>query len=254
MKKIDVEYEVESLIEWIREYFVENGPNSKAVIGISGGKDSTVAAALLVRALGPDNVIGVLMPQGVQKDIKDSYRVCDILGIKYHVVNIEDICDSLYNGLKVANLIPTNQVLTNTPSRIRMSVLYAIAAIVGGRVANTCNYSEDYIGYSTKYGDLAGDFSILQNYCVREVIEIGDYLGLPYELVHKIPADGMCGLSDEENLGFTYEELDNWIIDGKVENYEKYKLFTVKHENSRHKITSVRLPAKEPVRSKYIND
>lgn len=254
MKKIDVEYEVESLIEWIREYFVENGPNSKAVIGISGGKDSTVAAALLVRALGPDNVIGVLMPQGDQKDIKDSYRVCDILGIKYYVVNIEDICDSLYNGLKVANLIPTNQVLTNTPSRIRMSVLYAIAAIIGGRVANTCNYSEDYIGYSTKYGDLAGDFSILQNYCVREVIEIGDYLGLPYELVHKTPADGMCGLSDEENLGFTYEELDNWIIDGKVENYEKYKLFTVKHENSRHKITSVRLPAKEPVRSKYIND
>lgn len=254
MKKIDVEYEVESLIKWIRNYFVENGPNSKAVIGISGGKDSTVAAALLVRALGPDNVIGVLMPQGDQKDIKDSYRVCDILGIKYYVVNIEDICDSLYNGLKVANLIPTNQVLTNTPSRIRMSVLYAIAAIVGGRVANTCNYSEDYIGYSTKYGDLAGDFSILQNYCVREVIEIGDYLGLPYELVHKTPADGMCGLSDEENLGFTYEELDNWIIDGKVENYEKYKLFTVKHENSRHKITSVRLPAKEPVRSKYIND
>lgn len=254
MKKIDVEYEVESLIEWIREYFVENGPNSKAIIGISGGKDSTVAAALLVRALGPDNVIGVLMPQGDQKDIKDSYRVCDILGIKYYVVNIEDICDSLYNGLKVVDLIPTNQVLTNTPSRIRMSVLYAIAAIVGGRVANTCNYSEDYIGYSTKYGDLAGDFSILQNYCVREVIEIGDYLGLPYELVHKTPADGMCGLSDEENLGFTYEELDNWIIDGKVENYEKYKLFTVKHENSRHKITSVRLPAKEPVRSKYIND
>ena len=249
MKKIDVKYEVESLIEWIRKYFVENGPNSKAVIGISGGKDSTVAAALLVRALGPDNVVGVLMPQGNQKDIEDSYRVCDILGIKYYVVNIEDICDSLYNDLKVVDLIPTNQVLTNTPSRIRMSVLYAIAAIVGGRVANTCNYSEDYIGYSTKYGDLAGDFSILQNYCVREVIEIGDYLGLPYELVHKTPADGMCGLTDEENLGFTYEELDNWIIDGKVENYEKYKLFTMKHENSRHKTSSVRLPAKTPLRS-----
>ena len=211
MKKIDIKYEVESLIEWIRKYFVENGPNSKAIIGISGGKDSTVAAALLVRALGPDNVVGVLMPQGEQKDIEDSYRICDILGIKYYVVNIEDICDSLYNGLKVVDLIPTNQVLTNTPSRIRMSVLYAIAAIVGGRVANTCNYSEDYIGYSTKYGDLAGDFSILQNYCVREVIEIGDYLGLPYELVHKTPADGMCGLTDEENLGFTYEVLDKYI-------------------------------------------
>ena len=249
MKKIDVKYEVESLVEWIREYFIENGPNSKAIIGISGGKDSTVAAALLVCALGPDNVVGVLMPQGEQKDIEDSYRVCDILGIKYYVVNIEDICDSLYNSLKVVDLIPTNQVLTNTPSRIRMSVLYAVAAIVGGRVANTCNYSEDYIGYSTKYGDLAGDFSILQNYCVREVIEIGDYLGLPYELVHKIPADGMCGLTDEENLGFTYEELDNWIIDGKVESYEKYKLFTIKHENSRHKTSSVRLPAKTPLRS-----
>ena len=248
MKKIDVKYEVEALIEWIRKYFVENGPNSKAVIGISGGKDSTVAAALLVRALGPDNVVGVLMPQGEQKDIEDSYRVCDILGIKYYVVNIEDICDSLYNGLKAVDLIPTNQVLTNTPSRIRMSVLYAIAAIIGGRVANTCNYSEDFIGYSTKYGDLAGDFSVLQNYCVREVIEIGDYLGLPYELIHKTPADGMCGLSDEENLGFTYEELDNYILDYKIESFEKYKIFKEKNKNSRHKRLSVQLPAKEPVR------
>lgn len=206
----------EDIIAWIKDYFKSNGTDkTKAVIGISGGKDSSICAKLLVEALGADRVVGVMMPQHIQEDIDVSKRVCDLLGIKSITINIGNTVDSLYKELK-DNSVNFNNVLTfNTPARVRMATLYAIAASVGGRVCNTCNYSEDYVGYATKFGDAAGDFSILSDLTVTEVLAVGDALGLPNDIVHKTPIDGLCGKSDEDSLGFKYSELDKYLREGK---------------------------------------
>lgn len=223
--------QIAAIIDWIKEYFVNNGnPNTKAVIGISGGKDSTIAAALLVKALGPDRVIGVLMPEGRQLDIHNSYEVCEHLGIKYYEINIENACTALYSaideGYDYDHCVKDNPaVSTNAPARIRMTTLYTIASLVGGRVCHTGNASEAEIGYTTKFGDLAGDFSLLQDFTVTEILEMGDALELPFHLVHKAPSDGMSGKTDEEKIGLTYKMIDNYIrnreIPEKMEDYEK---------------------------------
>lgn len=213
MKKyeFDAERIANDIVEWVRDYFAKTAsPETKAVIGISGGKDSSVAAAICVKALGKDRVIGVLMPQGEQSDIDFSRRLVEFLDIKYYTINIGAAVDSFMNELK-NHIEPSNQAIVNTPARIRMTTLYAVAASVGGRVVNTCNYSEDWVGYSTKYGDAAGDFSPISDLTVTEVLAVGDVLGLPYDIVHKVPTDGLCGKTDEENLGFTYAMLDNYI-------------------------------------------
>lgn len=246
-KVFTVEEEIQNIVDWIKKYFVENGPNSKAIIGISGGKDSTIAAALCVKALGADRVVGVLMPHGKQEDIEDARRVCKILDIQSVEINIGETCLCLYEAINTGcddeNSVSANKtVTTNLPARIRMTTLYAIAAKEGGRVCNTCNRSENYVGYSTKYGDHAGDFSPLEEYTVREVLEIGDALGLPYDLVHKTPSDGMCGSSDEEKLGFTYATLDAFLLDGIVPDYETTKLINRAHERNIHKIYTIQIP------------
>lgn len=226
---------IDNLVKWIREQVPEGG---KAIIGISGGKDSTIAAALCVEALGADNVIGVMMPNGEQKDLNDARRVCNLLGIEGMLINIGKAYTGLYNLVLGETLLPElpSIITTNTPARIRMTVLYMVAGLFpNSRVVNTCNFSEDYVGYSTKYGDAAGDFSPLGYLTVREVLEIGDCLGLPYELVHKTPSDGMCGKSDEDNLGFTYEELDAFLRDLKCPSPEKYERIMQLHNSTRHK-------------------
>ncbi len=200
-------------VEWIRRFFEENGKDCNAVIGISGGKDSSVAAALCVEALGKDRVIGVLMPCGEQHDIDMALLLVNHLGIKHYTVNIKDAVEGLVSALP-DDLSLSAQSKTNLPPRIRMSTLYAVSQSVNGRVVNTCNLSEDWVGYSTRYGDAAGDFSPMSNLCVREVKEIGRVLGLPDVLVDKVPIDGLCGKTDEDNLGFTYETLDKYIRDG----------------------------------------
>jgi len=201
----------EEVIEWVRKLFEETAsPDTKAVIGISGGKDSSVAAAVCVKALGKDRVIGVLMPQGEQSDISFSHLLVDTLGIKHYVINIGDTVSAFMNELK-KHVEPSVQAIVNTPARVRMTTLYAVAASCGGRVVNTCNLSEDWVGYSTKYGDAAGDFSPLSDLTVTEVLQVGEELGLPDELVHKVPTDGLCGKTDEDNLGFTYAMLDRYI-------------------------------------------
>lgn len=206
-----------NIIEWIRNWFEENGKGCKAVIGISGGKDSTVAAALCCKALGKENVIGVLMPNHVQSDLDDAKEICEYLGIKSYLINIGCAVDGIESRVicEMRNEIDSvqPQMSINLPARIRMATLYAIAQNLpcGGRVINTCNRSEDYIGYSTRYGDSAGDVSILGNFLVREVREIGKLLGLPSKWVYKVPSDGLCGATDEENLGFTYDFLDDYI-------------------------------------------
>ncbi len=207
-------------IEWIRKFFDENGPGCNAVIGISGGKDSSVAAALCVRALGRERVIGVLMPRGEQADIDCSRKLCEHLGIVNYTVNIENAINGLVGDI-APSLEISRQAHINLPPRIRMATLYAVSQSVNGRVVNTCNLSEDWVGYSTRYGDAAGDFSPLSNLTVQEVKAIGHYLELPSDLVEKTPIDGLSGLTDEENLGFTYAELDRYIRTGEIDDLEK---------------------------------
>ena len=234
--KFNVEKATEGIIKWIQNWFDKNGKGCNAVIGISGGKDSTVCAGLLVKALGKDRVIGVLMPNGGQADINDSYKVCELLGINKYVINIEQAYQHILRSM-VFNLINVSkQTEENLPPRLRMSVLYAVSQSVNGRVCNTCNLSEDWVGYSTRYGDSVGDFSPLSNYTVTEVKEIGHYLGLPAELVDKTPIDGLCGKSDEENLGFTYAELDQYIRNGILPSPEKKKIIDDKHIKNAFKL------------------
>jgi NAD+ synthase len=226
----------DDLVRWISNYFEQNGKDCCAVIGISGGKDSTITAALCVEALGKGKVFGVLMPQGEQKDINISYEAVKYLGINYFVANIKNSTDALLASITESGLLPNKIAVINTPARVRMTVLYAVSAIINGRVANTCNLSEDWIGYSTKFGDSAGDFSPLSRLTVSEVKSIGRELKLPSRFIEKTPEDGVSGFSDEENFGFTYEVLDKYIRDGiceddeiknkidKLNNYNLHKL------------------------------
>ena len=208
------------IVQWIKDWFEINGKGCKGVVGISGGKDSSVVAALLVEALGKENVVGVLMPKGEQFDIDVSIALCEFLDIKYYTVNINAAYNGLMKELEKSGVPINTQAITNLPPRIRMSTVYAVSQSVNGRVANTCNLSEDWVGYSTRYGDSVGDFSPLSKLTVQEVKEIGRVLGLPPMFVDKVPIDGLCGKTDEDNLGFTYETLDRYIREGICEDEE----------------------------------
>ena len=202
----------EELIRWLVDYFENNGPKCKAVIGISGGKDSSVCAALCVKALGKERVLGVLMPNGVQSDIEDARSLVRFLDIPFMEININDGFLGMKKDIE-ASCSLSHDARINLPPRLRMATLYAVAQSIegGGRVINTCNRSEDYVGYSTKFGDSAGDVSPLMLLLVEEVKQIGRVLGLPSHLVDKTPSDGLSGCSDEDKLGFTYATLDHYI-------------------------------------------
>lgn len=220
-------------IKWIQKFFEENGPGCNAIVGISGGKDSSVVAALCVEALGKDRVLGVLMPYGEQADIDASYALVNHLDIQYLVINIKDAVDGLKNALPFE---AASQTITNIPPRIRMATLYAVGQSHNGRVANTCNLSEDWVGYSTRYGDSVGDFSPLSKLTVTEVKAIGRYLKLPDKLVDKVPIDGLCGKTDEENLGFTYDTLDKYIRGVEEPDEETRKIIDKKHKQNLFKL------------------
>lgn len=225
----------DACVEWIRDFFEKNGKGCNAVVGISGGKDSSIAAALCAEALGKDRVIGVLMPKGEQADIDMAYLLVNHLGIKHYVVNIAEAVDGVLNNLP-KEIELTSQTTQNLPARIRMSTLYAISQSCNGRVCNTCNLSEDWVGYSTRYGDAAGDFSPLSYLTVTEIREIGHLMGLPKELVNKTPIDGLCGKTDEENLGFTYAELDRYIRQGVIEDKNTKEIIDKKHKQNLFKL------------------
>ena len=222
-------------VAWIRKFFEENGPGCNAVLGISGGKDSSVAAALCVEALGKDRVIGVLMPKGEQHDIDMAHLLVNHLGIRHYVINIQDAVEGLLKSMP-ADLPLTPQTLQNIPPRVRMTTLYAVSQSNNGRVVNTCNLSEDWVGYSTRYGDSVGDFSPMSNLTVTEVKELGRLLGLPDVLVDKVPIDGLCGKTDEENLGFTYAELDVYIRTGHIADPEKKANIDRRHKMNLFKL------------------
>ena len=205
-------------VQWIRDFFEENGKDCNAVVGISGGKDSSIVAALCVEALGKDRVIGVLMPCGEQADIDMAKLLVNTLGIKHYIINIKDAVDGITNSIPFEL---STQSKTNLPPRIRMSTLYAVSQSHNGRVANTCNLSEDWVGYSTRYGDSVGDFSPCSNLTVDEMKQIGRLIGLPSQLVDRVPTDGICGKTDDDNLDFSYAELDRYIRKGEIEDAEK---------------------------------
>ncbi len=261
MFAFDAAKAAENVTAWIRDWFSANGPSATAVIGISGGKDSTVCAALLAKALGKERVFGIIMPNGEMADIDDAKAAVEFLGIRFAVVNIQKSYMGLLEGF--AEAVPPvlekaagggdagesfakaeapyllrEDARINIPPRLRMTTLYAIAQNLpeGGRVANTCNASEDYVGYSTKFGDAAGDFSPLSSFTVTEILAIGEYLGLPASLVHKTPSDGLSGMSDEEKLGFTYAVLDKYIRTGICEDPDVKANIDRKHRANLHKL------------------
>ena len=204
----------DEIVEWIRNYFRKNGPDCNAVIGISGGKDSSIVAALCCEALGNGRVIGVLMPQGAQSDIDVARELVKHLGIKSFEINIAETVNTLLAKGRAAGLCDSKQARVNLPARIRMASLFMVSQSMNGRVANTCNYSEDYVGWATLFGDGAGQFSPLGKLTVTEVKAIGRELGLPEKFIEKAPADGLTGKTDEDNFGFTYEFLDKYIRTG----------------------------------------
>ena len=229
----DVEKVTKECVEWVRDFFENNGRDCNAVVGISGGKDSSVAAAVCVEALGKDRVIGVLMPCGEQHDIDMARLLVNHLGIENYTVNIKDAVDGITNSIPFEL---SRQSTINLPARIRMSTLYAVSQSRNGRVVNTCNLSEDWVGYATRYGDAAGDFSPLSHLTVQEVKAVGRYLGLPEILVEKPPIDGLSGKTDEDNLGFTYAELDRYIRTGEIDDPEKKQKIDKLHKQNLFKL------------------
>lgn len=236
MSEFDAKVMKDRVVKWIQDFFEENGKGCNAVVGISGGKDSSVVAALCVEALGKDRVIGVLMPQGNQPDIDYSKMLCEHLGIKNYTIDIFNAYYSIKQNVKDSVGSWSEQSNINLPARIRMATLYAVSQTVNGRVANTCNFSEDYVGYATRYGDGAGDFSPLGQLTVTEVKAIGRELGLPDVLIDKVPTDGLCGKTDEENLGFSYEVLDKYITTEEIENQEVKEKIDSMHEKNLFKL------------------
>lgn len=224
------------IVEWIQKWFSENGSSCNAVVGISGGKDSSVVAALCVEALGKDRVIGVLMPNGIQSDIDMALKLVKHLDIKYMTLNIKEAYDAIIKQVEENISDIKAQTTTNLPARIRMTSLYAVSQSLNGRVANTCNLSEDWVGYATRYGDAAGDFSPLSNLTVNEVKQIGTVLNLPSELVEKVPIDGLCGKTDEDNLGFSYDTLDKYIRTGVCENQKIKQKIDIMQEKNKFKL------------------
>lgn len=223
-------------VEWIRDWFDKNGKGCNAIIGISGGKDSSIVAALCVEALGKDRVIGVLMPNGEQSDIDMSLKLVDHLDIKHYIINIAGAFNALVEEMENAGVEVSKDTIINLPPRLRMSTLYAVGQSNNGRVINTCNLSEDWVGYSTRYGDSAGDMSPVCNFTTAEIRAIGRELGVPSVLIEKVPTDGLSGMSDEEKLGFTYEVLDRYIRTGEIDDPATKERIDTMHERNLFKL------------------
>lgn len=253
--------ERDRIVSWIQKWF-SNNSIEYAVIGISGGKDSTVAASLCEKALGRNRVVGVMMPNGDQSDIDDSKEVCNLYCCRSHVfrdvdlgdlVDISKIYDSVVETASQSYLRWCNRnewavdfsdplcakTKTNIAPRIRMIILYAFAQQIGGVVVNTCNLSEDYIGWSTKYGDAAGDIAILSHLTKTEVVQVGQALDIPDHLLHKAPADGLTGRTDEDNFGFSYEVLDSYIRTGECKDSSIKEKIDNLHAANLHKVEPI---------------
>ena len=232
----DASKAVEATVKWIQDWFAENGPDCNAIIGISGGKDSSITAALLVEALGKDRVIGIMMPNGEQNDMDMALLLVNYLGINHYVINIAAAYNGAVKDIECAIGELSNDSLINLAPRLRMATLYAVGQSRNGRVANTCNLSEDWVGYSTRYGDAAGDFSLVSSFTTAEIRAMGRVLGVPDILIEKVPSDGLSGMSDEDKLGFTYEVLDRYIRTGEIEDATAKERIDTLHERNLFKL------------------
>ena len=235
------------LEKWFKDWFEKNGKDSPMVIGVSGGKDSTVCLKLGIKYLGKDRVVPVLMPNGTQADIQDSIDICKEFGVEPITVNIGPAYDALFDAINIGKDLNECKVYTtNTPARLRMATLYGIAAAVNGRVVNTCNLSESIVGWETYGGDGFGDFAPIGKLTKTEVVALGDYLGINQKWTHKTPSDGMCGATDEDKLGFTYETLDNYIRKGIMPKAkETLDRIMFLHKKSHFKHENIRIPTCE---------
>ena len=253
----DVEKVTGDCIQWIKDWFEKNGPGCNAVLGLSGGKDSTIVAKLCVEALGVDRVIGVAMPDNGQ-GTNEADKIAEYLGIKYMVTPIDGVVAEFHKvwNDQGSDVKWSKQSEQNIPPRVRMTMLYALSQTFNGRVANTCNLSEDFVGYATLFGDAAGSFAPLSQLTVTEIYQIGDYLGLPYEWVHKVPDDGLPhSSSDEKKFGFSYAELDRYIREGIVpegtceNNPDELKVDKIDrmHRNNKFKTEIVQIPHFDPL-------
>lgn len=222
MYNFDAKKVKEELVKWLRDYFNNNGQPINAVVGCSGGKDSTVVLAALKEAIGSERIYAVLMPNGKQADIDDSYKVCEYLGLTPYVCNIQDAYNGILNSISAEFPIISEQTKTNLAPVLRMATLKAISQSVNGRFTCNGNASEAYIGWFTIDGDDRGSIKPLINLTVTEVIAIGKELGLPEWMINKTPADGLCGQTDEDKFGFSYKVLDNYIRTGEIKD-EKIK-------------------------------
>lgn len=232
----DAKKAVDATVKWISDWFQMNGPGCNAIIGISGGKDSSITAALLVQALGKERVIGIMMPNGEQGDMDMALLLINHLGIESHVINIETAYSGAVKDIEYAIGELSKDSLINLAPRLRMATLYAVGQSRNGRVANTCNLSEDWVGYSTRYGDAAGDFSPISSFTTAEIRAMGRALGVPEVLIEKVPSDGLSGMTDEDKLGFTYEVLDRYIRTGKIEDPKTKERIDMLHERNLFKL------------------
>ena len=238
MYEFNAKQQLPGLLDWMRAQMKSCGGKT-AVVGISGGKDSSVIAALCVAAYGRENVVGVLMPDGVQPDIDYSNGLVEVLGIRHYTFNIHAATAGVLDEMAHVGIEASRQTTVNLPSRIRMATLYAIAqSVEGGIVINTSNLSEDWVGYCTIYGDSAGAFSPIGMYTTEEVIAIGAELGLPERFLIKPPSDGLTGLTDEDNLGFTYHAVNEYIRKGVCDPAVKEQIDR-KHRISRFKFQTI---------------
>lgn len=232
--------DINSIIYEMRRSCEKNGIRG-AVVGISGGKDSTIVAKLMVECLGKENVLGVLMPNGVQSDIEDSVKVVELLDIDAITINIgnpyNELKDVIDRELHYLGKKLTEPSRINIAPRIRMTTLYAVAQSLGNgwRVIGTTNKSEDYIGWLTKWGDGGVDFEPIIDFTVTELRKLGQYLGLPKELVCKVPVDGLADGSDEDRIGFSYDMLDTFITEGTTGDVEIDNKISRMYDYSEHK-------------------
>lgn len=243
MYNFDAKQTAEKLVKWLRDYFDNNGQPINAVVGCSGGKDSTVVLAALTKAIGPDRIYAVLMPNGEQADIDDSYKVCEFLGLKPHVCNIQDAYNGVVGSVS-GEFEPTRQMRINLAPVLRMATLKAISQCVNGRFTCNGNASEAYIGWFTIDGDDRGSVKPLINMTVTEVIQVGEALGLPDWMIHKTPTDGLCGQTDEDKFGFTYEVLDKYIRTGEIDDLEVKAKIDDMHKRNAFKLKP--MPSFEP--------
>lgn len=237
MYKFDAKKAKEGLVKWMENYF-KDIPEVKLVVGLSGGKDSTIVAAVGCEAIGKDRVIGVFMPNGTQHDIQDAYDVAEYLGIQTYDINIQGAVEYILSEMRAEknSIEITEQTKINLPPRIRTDSLFAIAQSFNGRVSCNCNLSEDWIGYSTYGGDDFGSFGPLRGLTVTELRQVGKELGLPDRFINKTPQDGLCGKTDEDNFGFTYEVLDKYIRTGEIEDQEIKNKIDSMHEKNLFKL------------------